>query len=196
MFRPSCHAKRQYLPARCVSLVFGRCVQATAIAPTRDEDEVRLRGTRNEEPGTMPRDEKPGRETRTGHVAGCVAEGEGNHESSRGGGYFSFERLDAYQVAREFRAWVVNDLQDRIPRGESDSRDQIRRASKSIPFNIAEGAEQESLPMARKHYRHAKASAGECCAILNDLEILGVSGLEPGFQRIRRLGAMLRKLAR
>ena len=50
--------------------------------------------------------------------------------------------------------------------------------------------------MARKHYRHAKASAGECCAILNDLEILGVPGLEPGFQKIRRLGAMLRKLAR
>lgn len=143
----------------------------------------------------MPRNEKPGRVTRTGHIAGCAAKRVGNHESTKGG-YFSFERLDAYRVAREFRAWVVDDLQDRIPKGESDSRDQIRRASKSIPFNIAEGAEQESLPMARKHYRHAKASAGECCAILNDLEMLGVPGLESGFQMIRRLGAMLRRLAR
>lgn len=112
------------------------------------------------------------------------------------GGYFSFERLDAYQVAREFRAWVVHDLLTRIPKGESDTRDQLRRASKSITFNIAEGAEQETRPMARKHYRHAKASAGECCAILDDLEILGVEDLEPGFRKIRRLGAMLRRLAR
>jgi four helix bundle protein len=111
-------------------------------------------------------------------------------------GYFSFERLDAYQVAREFRVWVVHDLLSRIPKGESDSRDHLRRASRSILLNIAEGAEQETRPMARKHYRIAKASAGECCAVLDDLEILGVSGLEPGFRMVRRLGAMLRKLAR
>ncbi len=65
------------------------------------------------------------------------------------GGYFSFERLDVYRVAREFRAWVVHDLLPRIPKGEGDSRDQLRRASKSISFNIAEGAEQETRPMAR-----------------------------------------------
>ncbi len=129
-------------------------------------------------------------------MAGSERDGVVRNPKSREGGYFSFERLDAYQVAREFRTWVVHDLIGRIPRGESDTRDQLRRASKSITFNIAEGAEQETLPMARRHYRHAKASAGECCAILDDLEILGVSGLEPGFRKIRRLGAMLRKLAR
>ena len=112
------------------------------------------------------------------------------------GGYFSFERLDVYRVAKEFRAWVVHDLLPRVPKGEGDSRDQLRRASKSISFNIAEGAEQETRPMARKHYRIAKASAGECCAVLDDLEILGVPQLEPGFRKIRRIGAMLRKLAR
>ncbi len=32
--------------------------------------------------------------------------------------------------------------------------------------------------------------------MLDDLEILGVPQLEPGFRKIRRIGAMLRKLAR
>ena len=48
------------------------------------------------------------------------------------GGYFSFERLDVYRVAKEFRAWVVHDLLPRVPTGEGESRDQLRRASKSI----------------------------------------------------------------
>jgi four helix bundle protein len=110
--------------------------------------------------------------------------------------HISFERLEVYQVAKEFRRWVVRDLLPRIPRGEADSKDQIKRASKSITFNIAEGAEQETRPMARKHYRISKASSGECLAVLEDLEILEVPRLEPGFSLIRRIGAMLRNLAR
>ena len=49
------------------------------------------------------------------------------------------DRLDCYQVALEFSAWVER-ISPRIPRGRAHLRDQLVRASDSIVLNIAEGA--------------------------------------------------------
>src|SRR5580704_11662821 len=46
-----------------------------------------------------------------------------------------FERLDVYRCAIEFLALAVR-VTGRVPRGHADLRDQLRRASTSIPLNI------------------------------------------------------------
>ncbi len=116
-------------------------------------------------------------------------------EQNRSGGYFGFERLDAYRLAKELVCWVGRDLLPRIPRGFGDLKDQLRRASPSVMLNVAEGSQYESVAMAKKHYRYARASNDECFAALDALDAIGVERLDPGIDMTRRLGAMLRRLA-
>lgn len=87
---------------------------------------------------------------------------------------FGFERRDAYQVARTDLDWVHHALFPRLPRGYAEERDHLRRASLSIMLNVAEGAQQESRAVKRRHFQIAKGSAGECAAVLDALGVLGV----------------------
>jgi four helix bundle protein len=48
------------------------------------------------------------------------------------------ENLDCYQAAIEFLALAVEIL-EQLPRGYSVLGDQLKRASLSVPLNIAEG---------------------------------------------------------
>ncbi len=48
------------------------------------------------------------------------------------------EQLDAYKAAIEFLALATTILA-RYPKGKGTLKDQLRRASLSIPLNIAEG---------------------------------------------------------
>jgi len=48
-----------------------------------------------------------------------------------------FERLDVYRCAIDFLALAVR-ITTHMPRGHGDLRDQLRRASTSIPLNVAE----------------------------------------------------------
>src|SRR5277367_4915012 len=50
-----------------------------------------------------------------------------------------FERLDVYRCAIDFLALAVR-VTAHMPRGQSDLRDQLRRASTSVPLNIAEAS--------------------------------------------------------
>ena len=109
---------------------------------------------------------------------------------------FYFERMDVYRVAREFLGWVHGGLFRRLPRGYSTEKDQLHRAALSVLLNIAEGAEQETWGLKRKHYRIARASAGECAAVLDALSAMGVRQTSVGERLVRRLGAMLNKLSR
>jgi hypothetical protein len=49
------------------------------------------------------------------------------------------EKLHVYQAAIEFLA-LATQLLEKIPRGQANLADQLRRASLSIPLNIAEVA--------------------------------------------------------
>ncbi len=116
-------------------------------------------------------------------------------EQQRRGGYFGFERLDAYRLAKELVRWIARDLMPRVPRGNGDLNNQLRRASESTMLNVAEGSQFESVAMAKKHYRYARASNGESFAALDALDAIGVERLDAGIDMTRRLGAMLRRLA-
>ena len=49
-----------------------------------------------------------------------------------------YEKLDVYQCAIEFLA-LSYDLLQSLPRGSSQIADHLKRASLSVPLNIAEG---------------------------------------------------------
>ena len=108
----------------------------------------------------------------------------------------SFQKLDAYRCAVEFLAWSTN---VKAPRGQGELGEQLRRASLSIPLNIAEAAGRMTPADASRHYAIARGSAMECAAIVDALQILAVLD-EPSYSRatelLERLVAMLTKLQR
>ena len=55
------------------------------------------------------------------------------------------EKLDVYQCSIEFLALSVQVIET-LPKGYSALVDQLKRASWSIPLNIAEGCGKNSLP--------------------------------------------------
>ena len=85
---------------------------------------------------------------------------------------FGFQRLEAYQSATKFLA-EASRLAAKVPRGQGDLCDQLRRAALSVPLNIAEGSGKFSRD-ARRFYTVARGSALECAAILDALACLGL----------------------
>ena len=101
---------------------------------------------------------------------------------------------DVYRVALDFAGWARLAGKG-LPAGKAGLRDQLTRAAESVVLNIAEGSGQRSLPVARRHYRVALGSAAECSAAVDLMEIYGVTDPEQGRALIRRVGAMLWKMA-
>ncbi|MFH0945232.1 MAG: four helix bundle protein [Planctomycetota bacterium] len=109
---------------------------------------------------------------------------------------FDHEKLDVYRVSIEFVTWSY-----RICRGlkgvDRHARDQLLRASQSIPLNIADG--NGKLPSAdrQRYLRTALGSALECAATLDVL--LGCNAVEMedaqvGKGLLVRIVAMLTKM--
>lgn len=109
---------------------------------------------------------------------------------------FTHERLDAYHAAVQFvqlAATVISHL----PRGQSHLADQLRRASTSIPLNIAEGAGEFSARDKARFYRIGRRSALECAAVLDLLRVLELADAEhvrEGREVLQRVVAMLTRL--
>lgn len=110
---------------------------------------------------------------------------------------FDHEKLDVYQVALEFVA-LVDNIVGHLPMGKAYLADQLKRASSSIPLNIAEGAGEYSVNEKSRFYRMAKRSATECASILDVCQRLGVIE-EPHYTKGRelliRVVSMLIKMA-
>jgi four helix bundle protein len=70
------------------------------------------------------------------------------------------EQLDAYKAAIEFLALATTILA-RYPKGKGTMKDQLRRASLSIPLNIAEGYGKRTTPDRNKFYDIARGRAHE-----------------------------------
>jgi four helix bundle protein len=105
------------------------------------------------------------------------------------------ERLDVYQLARHF-VREAHSLLRHLPSGRADLADPLRRASLSLPLNIAEGAGEFAPREKARFYRIAKRSATECGAVPDlfvDLDLLTVRQVQPGKILIRRIvGAMVK----
>jgi four helix bundle protein len=78
----------------------------------------------------------------------------------------NFRKLDVYQTAVRFLPLAVG-IADHLPPRYAAMADQLRRASLSIPLNIAEGSGKSTGPDQRRFYAIARGSAMECAAIID-----------------------------
>ena len=78
----------------------------------------------------------------------------------------NFRKLDVYQAAVRFLPLAVG-IADSLPPRYAALGEQLRRASISIPLNIAEGSGKSTGPDQRRFYAIARGSAMECAAILD-----------------------------
>ena len=107
------------------------------------------------------------------------------------------EKLVAYRRAIEL-AGALERIAQAVPARRADLADQLRRASASIPLNLAEGAGEFSPSEKARFYRMARRSASECSAALDVLDatvaprVLG--GIGEAKTSLREIGAMLTAL--
>jgi four helix bundle protein len=110
---------------------------------------------------------------------------------------FGFQRLDVYKAAVGFLGLACK-LLSKIPRGNADLSDQLRRAALSVPLNIAEGSGKFTRDAVR-FYTIARGSALECAAILDALETIGAvdeNDLKDAREILERVVSMLTGLIR
>jgi four helix bundle protein len=83
--------------------------------------------------------------------------------------YFDHERLDVYQEAIAFCGWVEDLLSEVTVK--ASAKDQLDRASTSIPLNIAEGNGKFSNADRARFLEIARGSALECAACIDVLAV-------------------------
>ena len=106
--------------------------------------------------------------------------------------YFDHEKLDVYQEAIGFCGWV-RELLGQIS-AKAAAKDQLDRASTSLPLNIAEGNGKFSNVDRARFLEIARGSALECAACLDVLEVRKLVAAErivPAKERLVRIVNML-----
>ena len=106
-------------------------------------------------------------------------------------------QLDVYRCALELYR-LIGRIVEAFPRGEADLRSQMRRASRSVPFNIGEGVGKRGRARAAA-YEVALGETKELIVALDCVEIDGVAPLPDVLaaqELTDRLAAMLTKLIR
>jgi len=106
--------------------------------------------------------------------------------------YFDHERLDVYQEAIAFCGWAGDLLSDVA--GEAAAKDQLDRASTSLPLNIAEGNGKFSDADRSRFLEIARGSALECAACLDVLAVRRLVDTErvvPAKEQLVRIVNML-----
>jgi four helix bundle protein len=106
--------------------------------------------------------------------------------------WFDHERLDVYRESIGFIAWLSTLLEGRARIG--DVKDQLDRASTSIPLNIAEGNGKYSPKDRCRFFDIAHGSALECAAGLDVLVAkakLTPDQIRPGKEVLQKIVRML-----
>ena len=109
---------------------------------------------------------------------------------------FDHEKLDVYRVSIEFVAWAYHRAKS-LEGPDRHARDQLLRASQSIPLTIAEGNGKLSSPDRLRSWRIALGSALECAAILDVprvCEVMTEDESREGKQLLERIAAMLTRM--
>jgi four helix bundle protein len=108
------------------------------------------------------------------------------------------EKLDVYQCALRFAALAFQIL-EKMPRGHAELSDQLRRATLSIPLNIAEGAGKPGDGDRSRFHAIARGSAMECGAVLDMLSLQALAEPDVVIEAkslLVRIVAMLSKMCR
>src|SRR5438552_892810 len=99
--------------------------------------------------------------------------------------YFDREKLDVYQEAIGFCGWVGEFLS--AISAKAAAKDQLDRASTSLPLNIAEGNGKFSDKDRSRFFEMARGSALECAACLDVLLVRKLTKEEPVAAQKERL---------
>lgn len=111
---------------------------------------------------------------------------------------FGHENLDVYQLSLEYVVWAYRLSKD-LKGNDRHARDQLLRASQSIPQNIAEGNGKGTESDRRRFFEIARGSALECSAIqdvLERCEVIANARNEDGKRMLFRIVSMLTKLGK
>ncbi len=106
--------------------------------------------------------------------------------------WFDHEKLEVYREAIAFNAWLSALLEGAVRIG--DVKDQLDRASTSIPLNVAEGNGKYTLKDRCRFFDIAHGSALECAAGLDVLVAkakLTPDQIRPGKESLQRIVRML-----
>jgi four helix bundle protein len=106
--------------------------------------------------------------------------------------YFDHEKLDVYQESIAFCGWVGDLLNDIT--GKAAAKDQLDRASTSLPLNIAEGNGKFSDADRSRFLEIARGSALECAACLDVLavrKLIATEQIVPAKEQLVRIVNML-----
>ena len=106
--------------------------------------------------------------------------------------WFDHEKLEVYREAIAFIAWLSALVEGAVRLGEV--KDQLDRASTSIPLNIAEGNGKYAPKDRCRFFDIAHGSALECAAGLDVLVAkrkLAPDQIRPGKERLQRIVRML-----
>jgi four helix bundle protein len=91
---------------------------------------------------------------------------------------FDHEKLHVYQASIEFAAWA-HELAKTLKGLDRSTRDQLVRASQSIPLNIAESSGKRPSPDRNRFLHIAYGSALESAAILDVIVACKAAAPEP-----------------
>src|ERR1043166_5657473 len=106
--------------------------------------------------------------------------------------YFDHEKLDVYQEAIAFCGWVGEFLN--AISAKAAAKDQLDRASTSIPLNIAEGNGKFSTKDRARFLEIARGSPLECAAALDVLvarKLVASEQIENAKENLARIVQML-----
>lgn len=106
--------------------------------------------------------------------------------------YFDHEKLDVYQKSLEFIGWA-DELLGSLT-NKPAVRDQLDRASTSVPLNIAEGNGKFSMKDRCRFLSIANGSALECAACLDVMvvkKMASLASVQEGKQRLKEVVSML-----
>ena len=109
---------------------------------------------------------------------------------------FDHEKLDVYRLSLEFVKWSYG-LAKNLQGCDRHARDQLLRASQSIPLNIAEGNGKKPGADRARFFQIAYGSALECSAIMDVLlscEVISSDQNEIAKKMLERIVSMLVKL--
>jgi four helix bundle protein len=107
------------------------------------------------------------------------------------------EKLDVYRAALEFITWTIP-LLEGLP-GSASVRNQLDRASTSVPLNIAEGNGKFTSPDRCRFFDNARGSALESAACLDVMvakRFVSATEVEAGKAMLVKIVSMLFGLIR
>jgi four helix bundle protein len=107
---------------------------------------------------------------------------------------FGHEKLDVYRIAIEYVGWAFRFCENL--NGHRHAKDQLTRASQSIPLNIAEGNGKATEGDRRRFFEITRGSALECAAAQDVLHICGALSADDNAQAKEMLDGIVAMLTR